>query len=153
MVKVYWLGWLGTKIQLSVDLGGSGGVVKSLDFCLVSLKSLDCFWCILSSQWKAVTMYLQILHCQVQRHFWRLVRVVVRMCLATSSNLLLVIYDAPKRIFAPMKLRSSGQPKNDAKTFFSPTLHPLSLIIFTTATVAAFVLLCNSRFNFHCYYC
>ena len=34
--------------------------------------------------------------------------------------------------------------------FFS-TLHPLSLIIFATATVLAFVLLCNSRFNFHCY--
>ena len=35
-------------------------------------------------------------------------------------------------------------------TFFS-TLHPLSLVIFATATVMAFVLLHNSRFNFHCY--
>ena len=34
---------------------------------------------------------------------------------------------------------------------FFPTLHPLSPIIFATATVVAFVLLCNSRFNFHCY--
>ena len=34
--------------------------------------------------------------------------------------------------------------------FFS-TLHPLSLVIFATATVVAFVLLHNSRFNFHCY--
>ena len=51
----------------------------------------------------------------------------------------------------PTKLQSSGQPKIDAKTFFSPTLHPLSPNIFAAATVVAFVLLCNSRFNFHCY--
>ena len=31
------------------------------------------------------------------------------------------------------------------------TLHPLSPVIFATATEVAFVLLCNSRFNFHCY--
>ena len=35
-------------------------------------------------------------------------------------------------------------------TFFS-TLHPLSLVIFATATVVVFLLLHNSRFNFHCY--
>ena len=48
-------------------LGGSGGVVNSLDFCLASLKSLGCFYfrCVLSSQWKAVTVNLQILHCQL----------------------------------------------------------------------------------------
>ena len=34
---------------------------------------------------------------------------------------------------------------------FSSTLHPLSPVIFATATVMAFVLLRNSRFNFHCY--
>ena len=34
--------------------------------------------------------------------------------------------------------------------FFS-TLHPLSPVIFATATVVAFVLLRNSMFNFHCY--
>ena len=72
------------------------------------------------------------------------------MCLAMSNNLLLVLYDAPKRIFSTNSW-SSGQLKNDAKTFFFPTLHPLSLVIFATATVVAFVLLCNSRFNFHCY--
>ena len=32
-------------------LGGSGGVVNSLDFCPASLKSLGYFRCILSSQW------------------------------------------------------------------------------------------------------
>ena len=31
------------------------------------------------------------------------------------------------------------------------TLHPLSLVIFVTAPVMAFILLRNSRFNFHCY--
>ena len=34
--------------------------------------------------------------------------------------------------------------------FFS-TLHPLSTVIFATATVLAFVLLRDSRFNFRCY--
>ena len=52
--------------------------------------------------------------------------------------------------FSLMNSWSSGQPKNDTKTFFS-TLHPLSLVIFATATVVVFVLLHNSRFNFHCY--
>ena len=45
---------------------------------------------------------------------------------------------------------SSGQPKNNARRLFS-TLHPLSIVIFATATVLAFALLRNSRFNFHCY--
>ena len=31
------------------------------------------------------------------------------------------------------------------------TLHPFSPVIFATATVVAFILLYNSRFNFHCY--
>ena len=71
------------------------------------------------------------------------------MCQAISNNLLLVLQEAPKRIFSTNS-RSSGQPKNDAKTLFS-TLHPLSTVIFATATVLAFVLLYYSRFNFHCY--
>ena len=47
-------------------LGDSGGVVNSHDFCPASLKSLGCFYfqCVLSSQWKAVTVNLRILHCQ-----------------------------------------------------------------------------------------
>ena len=47
-------------------LGDSGRVVNSLDFCPTSLKSLGCFYfqCVLSSQWKVVTVNLQILHCQ-----------------------------------------------------------------------------------------
>ena len=43
-------------------LGGSGGVVNSLDFCPALLKSLGCFYfrCVLSSQWKAVTVNMRI---------------------------------------------------------------------------------------------
>ena len=37
------------------------------------------------------------------------------------------------------------------KDTFFPTLHLFSLVIFATATVVAFVLLRNSRFNFQCY--
>ena len=40
--------------------------------------------------------------------------------------------------------------KTTQRHFFS-TLHPLSTVIFATATVLAFVLLRDSRFNFHCY--
>ena len=48
-------------------LGCSGGVVNALDFCPASLKSFGCFYfrCVLSSQWKAVTLNLRILHCQL----------------------------------------------------------------------------------------
>ena len=79
------------------------------------------------------------------------------MCLATSNNLLLVLQDVPKRIFFPMKSRSSGQQKKKKKKtrktqrHFFPTLHPLYPAFFATATVVAFVLLRNSRFSFHCY--
>ena len=54
--------------QHSLDvLGDSGGVVNSLDFCPAPLKSLGCFYfqCVLSSQWKAVTVNLRILHSQL----------------------------------------------------------------------------------------
>ena len=40
--------------------------------------------------------------------------------------------------------------KTTQRHFFS-TLHPLSTVIFATATVLAFVLLRDSRFRFHCY--
>ena len=55
-----------SRQRLLLLLGDSGGVVNSLEFCPASLKSLGCFyfWCVLSSQWKVVTVNLQILHCQ-----------------------------------------------------------------------------------------
>ena len=45
-------------------------------------------------------------------------RHIVRMCLATSSNLLLMLQDAPNRIFPHSCF--SGQPKNYVKTVFHP---------------------------------
>ena len=59
---VHFCALLGTLL-----LGGSGGVVNSLDFCPTSLKSFGCFYfqCVLTSQWKAVTVNLRILHCQL----------------------------------------------------------------------------------------
>ena len=53
------------RIVLSL-LGGSGGFfANSLDFCPASLKSLCCFYfrCVLSSQWKAVTINSRSLQC------------------------------------------------------------------------------------------
>ena len=57
----------GWRLNAWAVLGSSGGVVNSLDFCQASLKSLGCFYyrCVLSSQWKAVTVNLRILHCQL----------------------------------------------------------------------------------------
>ena len=62
--------WLIRRLQVhrknvfwGILLGDSGGVVNSLDLCPASLKSLGCFYfrCVLSSQWEAVTVNLQIL--------------------------------------------------------------------------------------------
>ena len=66
----------------------------------------------------------------------------------SGNNLLLVLEDAPECIFF---LRPRVSQKKTMQTHFFPTLHPLSTVIFATATVLAFVLLRNSRFNFHCY--
>ena len=61
----------------------------------------------------------------------------------------------PKTASFPTNSRLSGQPKkkkkkkNDVKTLFS-TLHHLSILVFATAIVAAFVLLGNSGLNFYC---
>ena len=38
-----------------------------------------------------------------------------------------------------------------SQRYFLSTLHPLSTVVFATATVLAFVLLRDSRFEFHCY--
>ena len=71
------------------------------------------------------------------------------MCLEISNNLLLDLCDAPKCIFF-YELTIFWAAKQRCKDSFS-TLNPLSMVIFATATVLACVLLCNSRFNFHCY--
>ena len=51
----------------------------------------------------------------------------------------------------PYELAIFWSAKKRRKDTFFPTLHPLSTVIFATATVLAFVLLRDSRFNFHCY--
>ena len=55
-----------------------------------------------------------------------------------------------KRTFSPQNRDLLVSQKMMQRHFF-PTLHPLSPVIFATSTVVAFVLLRNSRFNFHCY--
>ena len=104
-------------ILLACVLGGSGGAVNSLYFYLASLKSHGCFYlrCLLSSQWKVVTVNLQSLQGLHLRHFWR---PIARVCLATTctnKNLLFVLYNAKTQTFSSY-LRSYGQPKNLAKT-------------------------------------
>ena len=49
-----------TSLLHQMLLGASAGVVNCLDFYLALLKSLGCFyfWCVLASQWKAVTVNL-----------------------------------------------------------------------------------------------
>ena len=65
---VCWQSLSSTQGNSRADLlGDSGGFVNSHDFCPASLKSLGCFFfrCVLSSQWKAATVNLRILHCQL----------------------------------------------------------------------------------------
>ena len=134
-------------------LGASGGVVNSLDFCPAPLKSLGCFRfrCVLSSQWKAVTVNLRILHCQLERHFWR---PVVRMCLATSNNMppnAFFFFSPRTRDLLGRKRKKERERQKKTQRPFLSTLHLLFLVIVATATVVAFALLRNSRFNFHSY--
>ena len=56
----------------------------------------------------------------------------------------------PQNAFLPRNHNLLVSHKMTQRHFFS-TLYPLSLVIFATATVVAFLLLRNSRFNFHCY--
>jgi len=56
----------------------------------------------------------------------------------------------PQNAFFPWTHNLLVSQKMMQRHFFS-TLHPLSPVILATATVEAFVLLHNSRFNFHCY--
>ena len=56
----------------------------------------------------------------------------------------------PQNAFFP-RIRDLLVSWKTMQSLIFSTLHPLSLVISATATVVAFVLLCNSRFNFHCY--
>ena len=70
------------------------------------------------------------------------------MCLATSNNLLLVLWDAP--FFSPRTRDLLVSQKNEAKTLFSHPPFPFPGN-FATATVVAFVLPRSCGFNFDCY--
>ena len=73
------------------------------------------------------------------------------MCLATSSNLIVArAIGCPKAHFFP-RTRELLVSRKTMQRHFSSTLNPISPVIFATATVVVFVLLRNSRFNFHCY--
>ena len=67
-----------------------------------------------------------------------------------KQSLVTRLLDAEKHTFF-RNSQSSGQQINNAKTLFSPTLHHLSPVIIANTTVAASVLICNSRFDFHYY--
>ena len=56
----------------------------------------------------------------------------------------------PKNAFFP-RTRDLLVSRKTTQRHFFPTLHPLSTVIGATATMVAFVLLRDSRFNFHCY--
>ena len=56
----------------------------------------------------------------------------------------------PQNAFFFYELAIFWSAKKRRRHFLS-TLHPLSTVIFATARVLAFVLLRDSRFNFHCY--
>ena len=60
------------------------------------------------------------------------------------------LYRMPQNAFFLQNCDLLVSQKTTQRHFFS-TLHPLPPVIFATATVVAFVLLCNSRFSFHCY--
>ena len=117
-------------------LVGSGGVVNSLDFCPASLKSLGCFYfrCVYTfftmeggdSEFANFTL-------PTLKTFFE--AITCCSCYRMPQNELAIFWSAKKR----------------RKDTFFPTLHPLSPVIFATATVLAFVLLRSSMFNFHCY--
>ena len=76
-------------------------------------------------------------------------RPIVRVCLATSKNLLLMLKDAKTRIFFPCTCDLVSQEM--MQRHFFPILHHLSPVILAKAQVVAYVLFCNSRFSCHCY--
>ena len=114
-------------------LGGSGGIVNSLDVCPRRLSPLAFFFLPVhtfftmeggDSEFVNFTLFTlnAVLEASNQKCVWQQ---AITCCSC---------YKMPQ----------------NARTIFS-TLHPLSTVIFATATVLAFVLLRNSSFNFHFY--
>ena len=59
-------------------------------------------------------------------------------------------YRMPQNAFF-LRTRDLVFSKKSTQRHIFSTLHPLSTVIFATATVLTFVLLRDSRLNFHCY--
>ena len=74
---------------------------------------------------------------------------VVRVCLATSRNLLFMFIGCPKHIFF-LHTRDLLVGRRTMQRHLFSILHHLFPVILANTTVVPFVLLCNSRFNFHC---
>ena len=67
-----------------------------------------------------------------------------------SGNTCCSCFGMPQNTFFLRTHNLLISPKTMQRHFLF-TLHPLSTVIFATATALAFVLLRDSRFNFHCY--
>jgi len=125
-----------------VLLGGSDGVVNTLDFYPASIKSHGCFYFRRVSlwRWKVVTVNSRSLHCQPYSSFWR---PVVSVFWATSKTI--------KCIFFPRTRDLLVGQETMQRHFFLSVLHHLSPVILSDTAVLAFVQLRSSRFNLHCY--
>ena len=131
-------------------LGGSCGVVKSLDFCPTSLKSLGCFYFPVrtfftmeggDSEFANFTVPTLKAFLEARSQNVTVWQEAITCCSC---------YRMPQNAFFPRTRDLLVSPKKTQRHFFS-SLYLLSTVIFATATVLAFVLLRNSRFNFHCY--
>ena len=146
-------------------LGGSGGVVNSLDFYpALPLSYPQYSWLFLLPVRTFLTMegghseFAKFTSANLKGIFEGPYSECV---LATSKNLFSCYRmqknkkiknnsnNNKKHAFSPKHSLSSGQPKNNAKTLFFHHLL-LSPVILPNTTVLAFVLLRNSRFSFHC---
>ena len=112
-----------------VLVGGSGGIVNSLDFYPASLKSLGCFYfrCVLfftikggDSEFEKFTLPISkaFLETRNQNVFWQQA-ITCCSCYRMPQNAFFFF-------FSLTKSRSSDQPKNDTKTLFfhPPPLFP-----------------------------
>ena len=118
--------WFSETFTLSpsLSMGSWGRVVDSLDFCLALLKSLGCFyfWCILSSQWKAVTVNFTLPTLKAFLEAYRNV----------SGNKQLTCcscYMMPQNTFSHHKIVIFWSAKKQCKDTFPPTLHPLCQLL------------------------
>ena len=129
-------------VTLELLLGDSGGVVNSLDFCPASLKSLGCFYfrCVLSSQWKAVTV----------TEFANFTLPTLKAFLEARSHnvsgnkqyLVARAIGCPKTHFF-LRTRDLLVSQKTAQRHFISTLYPLSTVIFATDELMLNVLRCH----------